>query len=135
MTLGYLLRRWPLLLGVLVIGIVAGLIAAKLQTKRYTATMTISSVGPEDLSLPLGSSITGGAGVLQALKGVTGGASASAGNSDYGYFIALLTSDRTARALLADPLVMHRLFPREWDDQNKRWHRPRRRPRRGEGGL
>jgi uncharacterized protein involved in exopolysaccharide biosynthesis len=125
MTLTHLLRQWPILLTALILGAAVGLIFAKLQTQRYVATMTISSVGPEDASVILGPSISGNSGVLRALRGISGGAGAGAdGSGDFSYFIALLHSDRMARRLLDDPMTMRRLFPKEWDLRTRSWHRP-----------
>ena len=124
MSLIHLYRHWPIMLATLFLGAIAGLVAAKLQPQRYVATMTISSVGPEDSSLTLGSSVPGGAGVLQALRGIAGSAAGAGGNGDFNYFIDLLRSDRTALRLLGDPVALRQLFPKEWDARTLSWHRP-----------
>jgi hypothetical protein len=122
MTLAYLLARWRLLLIFTCIGASTGLAIAWAQEPRYVASMTISSLGMGDAPMQVGIS-TGGSGVLQALRGISGAGAASLGDGDYAYFISLLNSDRTARKLLRNAAFLKLLFPGEWNSDRQIWSR------------
>jgi hypothetical protein len=122
MTLAQLFQRWPVLLGGLVLGGLIGLTVAAIQKPRFVANMTIASLGAGETVIPAGMSASG-SGVLQALRGITGANPAAMGEGDYVYFVALLSSDRTAQFLLQDQAFLRRLFPSEWDEASGLWRR------------
>lgn len=123
MTLYHLLRRWKLLVGLAMLGALIALIIAAVQKPRYVANMTISGLGAGESAIQTGLS-GAGSGVLQALKGISGGSAASLADGDYGYFISLLKSDRTAALLGKDTAALKLLFPSEWDAEHNVWQRP-----------
>lgn len=122
MTLADLLSRWRAFLAAAAIGLGAGLLVAIIQQPRFVANMTITSLGFGETAIQAGIP-TGGTGVLQALRGITGGANISSGDADYQYLVSLLMSDRTAQRLIANQEFLTTLFEPEWDKDNERWRR------------
>lgn len=123
MTLWHLLHRWKWLAATTIAGTLIAMVIAVVQKPRYVANMTISSLGFGESAIQAGIS-GGGTGVLQALKGITGGSAASLSDGDYGYFISLLTSDRTAELIQKDVTTLKLMFPSEWGGNTLGWRRP-----------
>lgn len=122
MTLLFVLQRWKWLVLMMMLGSALALVIAATQKPRYIASMTISGLGLGETAIQAGLS-GGSSGVLQALRGITGAGAASLGDSDYGYFISLLNSDRTAELIAKDPQTLVFLFPTEWDEETRQWRR------------
>ncbi len=123
MTLLYLLRRWKWLVGSMIAGALIALVIALVQKPRYVASMTVSHLGMGESAIQTGIG-GGGSGVLQALKGFAGAGGASLADGDYGYFISLLGSDRTAALIQTDAPTLKLMFPSEWDQDSNSWRRP-----------
>jgi uncharacterized protein involved in exopolysaccharide biosynthesis len=122
MTLLFLLKRWKWLACAMIAGSFVALVIAAVQKPRYIARMTISGLGQGDSAIQSGIG-SGSTGVLQALKGIAGSSGASLTDGDYGYFISLLASDRTAGLIKRDLPALKLLFPSEWRADGHRWRR------------
>lgn len=123
MTLVDLIARWRVFMAAVLMGCLAGALAAVFQQPVYVAQMTISAVGIDETSVPPPSllGLGGGSSVLRAISGAAGRASFE--SSDIGYFVALLDSDRVVSKLIEQQEVTEELFPGEWDDVSRTWRR------------
>ncbi|HPU15497.1 MAG TPA: Wzz/FepE/Etk N-terminal domain-containing protein [Polymorphobacter sp.] len=110
-------RWWMIVAGGVVFALIA-LIYLWTADYKYSAALRVSATQPASgRSAGLGS-----LGGLAAIAGV--GSLGSDTATPFKLYIESLQSRPVAAALAADPELMHIVFARQWDAQNKRWHEP-----------
>jgi len=117
MLFGRVAARWWLLpLGALV-GAALALFYLARADYSYTATLKVYAAPASS-----GSRAPAGLGGLAALAGLAGPGSENV--SPFRFYLDGIYSPEVAARLARDPALMHALFPREWDAQNRRWRQP-----------
>lgn len=110
-------QRWWLPLVGLALALLLALVWLNRAQYVYTAQLRVyaaPSTSGASKPTPLGG--------LASLAGLTTGAAEAV--TPFRFYLDGLTSPAIAQRMAADPKLLQRLFPAEWDAQTKTWHRP-----------
>lgn len=119
--LGLLRRVWPFVLLGPIIGLVLMAGALHIVTPQYTASMV---VGPTGRSGPVGMGLRVPTASPAAARGLAEPGTPDELISDFSRYLALLTSVPVAEGLMGDEVILHHLFPADWDGEARQWRPP-----------
>jgi hypothetical protein len=111
-------RAWVLGIAALV-GCALALLYVQMSPQRYSIQMIVT---PVDESSAEG--VAGQIGAIAASVGVDLGGRQSASLNQFQLYLMGLTSRAVARDLSADSEIMQRLYPSEWNSDQRQWQRP-----------
>jgi hypothetical protein len=115
-------ERWRLVLGFILGALFLALTYLHLAEYTYTATLVVSPVASSSASTGGLASKLGGLGNIASLAGINIGG--NTGTQAFMMYQEGLYSRDVAEQLAKDPQIMHSVFHKQWDAENKKWLPP-----------